>query len=54
MSAVGVALRVGNATVAALSVAAINDRMSKARVAEIAALLHEEARLAQSELAPTA
>jgi DNA-binding IclR family transcriptional regulator len=54
MTAVGVALRVGSTTVAALSVAAVNDRMSKARVAEIATLLHEEARLAKNELTPSA
>lgn len=55
MSAIGVpALRIGNFTVAALSVAAISDRMSKTRVTEIAALLHDEARIAQQELGPIA
>ena len=54
MSAIGVAVRVGSATLAALSVAAISDRMSKPRMSEIASLLHEEARLAQSDLMPGA
>jgi DNA-binding IclR family transcriptional regulator len=55
MSAIGVpALRIGDFTVAALSVAAITDRMSKARLSEIAALLRDEARIAQQELGPIA
>ncbi|MCO5066653.1 MAG: IclR family transcriptional regulator [Rhizobiaceae bacterium] len=51
MSAIGVPVfKVGSTTVAALSVAAITDRMSEGRLAEIAAMLHEEARMAQLDL----
>jgi DNA-binding IclR family transcriptional regulator len=53
MSAIGVpVLKVGSTVFAALSVAAISERMSHRRLTEIAGLLLNEARSLQDQLAP--